>query len=266
METITEDKDIQKYVFYFYNFFGKIKYEKNRGITMQEKEYNLKRWEEAVQNIQFHIPKNTSTSYYLKIIKKMIEQDALTKWDSRTITVEDETGTIEQDIYKIELFFGSRIGKVGLLFHIKTKRSDNGIEMDNTIETVSVKQGILSEREELSFLYNEQIHRYNYLREYDDNGICIYHYNKDQVKKITKSAKLYNKGIIISQYDMENKIGKSVLLKEDYSNERKKQVSDEIKRGKIFLEIDNEESIEIPYQPYPPSDLEFENILSKLEW
>ena len=110
---------------------------------------NLELFQENVNNIKFNIPNNTST------------------WDSRTIVVEDETGTIEKDIIRIELFFGSRIGKVGLLFRIKTRRSDNGIEMDNTIETVSVKPGILSEREELSFLYNDQIYRYNYLREYD---------------------------------------------------------------------------------------------------
>ena len=182
---------------------------------MQE---NIQKFQEAIDNIQFHIPNNTSTRYYLNVIKKMIEKDAKTTWEQKTIIVEDPTGTIEKDIYRIGLFFGSRIGKVGLLFRIKTKRSDNGIEMDNIIETISVKPGILSEREELSFLYNEEIHRYNYLREYDEDGICIYHNNKDQAKKISKSARLYDKGLIISQYDQESSTGKSILIKKSRSN------------------------------------------------
>ena len=225
---------------------------------------NLELFQENVNNIKFNIPNNTSTSYYLKVIKKMLEQDAKTTWDSRTIVVEDETGTIEKDIIRIELFFGSRIGKVGLLFRIKTRRSDNGIEMDNTIETVSVKPGILSEREELSFLYNDQIYRYNYLREYDDDGICIFHNNRDLVKKTSTSARLYTTGLLLSKFDNETNTGRSVIMVKHYTKEEKKELSSEIKKGKIFSLIDSEDAIEIPYKPYPLSEAEFDDLIAKL--
>ena len=232
---------------------------------MSEKDQNIKKLEESIQNTPFEIPDNTSTYYYLKVIKKMIVQDADTTWDKNTIIVEDETGKIEKDIYRIGLFFGKRMDKTGLLFRIKTKRSDNGIEMDNFIETTSVRPGIISEREELSFIYNDQKYRYNYLREYNEKGTCIYHYHKDLVKKIIMSAKLYDKGLVISKYDIESDTGKSILIGEQKIKDKKEQISKAIKRGKIFSLIDSDEGIEIPYKPYPLSEIEFEELISKLD-
>ena len=136
--------------------------------------------------------------------------------------------------------------------------------MDNTIETVSVKPGILSEREELSFLYNDQLYRYNYLREYDDDGICIFHNNRDLVKKTSTSARLYTTGLLLSKFDNETNTGRSVIMVKHYTKEEKKELSSEIKRGKIFSLIDSEDAIEIPYKPYPLSEAEFDDLIAKL--
>ena len=227
-------------------------------------EENLKRYNEMLKTIDFDIPNNTSSKNYLLVIRNMIEQGAETIFEPKKIIVTDKDGIIQNGIHKIELFFGGRSSKTGLIFKVKIKRKDTGLEMDSIIEAVSVKKGILSEREELSFIHNNQLSRYDYLREYESDGTCVYHTSRDLAKKISTSAKVYDKGILISKYNILEDTKKSIVLLGNYMGENKKNISTEIKKGTIFSEINSNEGKEVPYRPYPFSDREFESLLLKI--
>ena len=78
------------------------------------------------------------------------------------------------------------------------------------------------------------------------------------------SAKLYNKGILISLFNVKNNERKSIIIPGDFAGDRKKHISFDIKKGRIFELINAPEGREVPYKPYPCSNAEFEKLLLKI--
>ena len=224
----------------------------------------IRRLHEMISHVGFSIPNNTSSKYYIKAIETMIERGCSSSFEPNRVYVWDEVGKAVNGIKGIELFCGSGTGKIGLLFKIHMQERNIGTEIENTIEANIFKKGIFSEKEQLSFLYENETYRYDYLREYEIDGTCIYHSSRDLVQKLSSSAKLYDKGILISLFNIKENERKSIVLPGNYVGEQRKQASIEIKQGKIFEEINSPKGKEVPYKPYPFSNAEFEKILLRV--
>ena len=231
---------------------------------MKEKNDYLEKYRELLDRIDFTIPNNTSSKYYLNAVQAMLEKGCSAAFEPNRVVVWGEEGNLFNGIQSIDVFFGTMTGKLGLIFKIKINKEDTGMIIDNLIEANSVKKGILSEREQLSFSLNNEFYRYDYLREYEMDGTCIYHSSKDLSQKLSSSAKLYDKGILISLFDVKNNLHKSIVLLGNYVGEKRKHASFEIKKGRIFDEINSPDAKEVPYKPYPFSNAEFEKILLRV--
>lgn len=222
---------------------------------------DLLKFRELLDRINFSIPNNTSSKYYINAIEIMIEKGCNTTFDKNRVYVEDETHQILDGIHDIECFVGGSDCKVALLFKIHMIQKDTGVEIENIIESNSVKKGILSEREQLSFFYNNENYRYDYLREYESDGTCVFHNIRDAVQRLTSCAKLYDKGILITLFNVKANERKSIVIPGNYIGDKRKLASYDIKKGRIFSRINAPEGKEVPYKPYPFSNAEFEKIL-----
>ena len=218
------------------------------------------KFRKMLEKIDFSIPNNTSSKYYINAIETMIEKGCKVSFEKNRVYVEDEKVEILNGIKDIECFVGAGY-KVGLMFKIHMLQKETGVEIEDIIEVGSVKKDILSEREQLSFSYQNEFYYYDYLREYELDGTCVYHTIRDLVQKLKSSAKLYDKGILISLFNIKENERKSIILLGNYVGDKRKNASIEIKKGRIFDKINSPEGKEVPYKPYPFSNSEFEKIL-----
>ena len=225
---------------------------------------DLQKLREMIERIDFTIPNNTSSKYYLNAMQAMIEKGCNVSFEDSKVYIWDESGSLYNGIQDIECFFGGPKSKVGLFFKIHILQNESGLEIENMIEANSFKPGILSEREQLSFMYGTEFYRYDYLREYEMDGTCIFHNSKDLAQRLLSSAKLYDKGLLISLFNIKDNERKSIIIPGDFSGDRKKHISFDIKKGRIFELINAPEGKEVPYKPYPCSDAEFEKLLLKI--
>ena len=194
----------------------------------------------------------------------MIEKGCSTIFEPNRVFIWDDSNDLYDGIQNIECFFGGPKSKIGLLFKIHILQEESGLDIQNTIEANSIKPGILSEKEQLEFMHGSEFYRYDYLREYESDGTCVYHNSRDLVQKLASSAKLYEKGILITLFNIKDNQRKSVIIPGDFSGDRKKLVSFDIKKGRIFDLINAPEGKEVPYKPYPFSNAEFEKLLLKV--
>ena len=219
------------------------------------------KFREMLEKIDFSIPNNTSSKYYINAIETMMEKGCQTEFEKNRVFVVDESYQILDGIRDIECFVGGPDCKVALLFKVHMIQKDTGVEIENIIEAGSVKKDIVSEREQLSFSYNNEFYRYDYLREYEPDGTCVYHNIRDIAQKLTSCAKLYDKGILISLFNVKANERKSIVIPGNYVGDKRKLASYDIKKGRIFDRINSPEGKEVPYKPYPFSNSEFEKIL-----
>ena len=215
---------------------------------MDDRKEKLDLFQDLVNKISFPVPKNTSTNYYISVIKKMIKDNCTVEQGNNKITVFGNEEGLLDNIIDISMFVGN---KNEIVFDVNSKKRGTDIVINNIIKVLTDKDGLLSEIEELSFSYDNDFYRYNYIRKYESDGVCVYHSSKDLTRKTSSVAKMYEKGILISTFYVNDNLRKTVLIPIDYNMEIKQKISDDMKKGKIFEKINSKEGKEIPYIPYP---------------
>ena len=215
---------------------------------MDERTDKLHLYQKLISKISFSVPKNTSTNYYLSVIKKMIKDNCRTENDNNRITVFGNEEGLLDNIIDITMFVGN---KNEIAFDVNSKKRGTDIIINNHIKVLTDKDGLFSEIEELSFSYDDEFYRYNYIRKYETDGMCVYHSSKDLTRKTSSVAKMFEKGIMISTFYVNDNLRKTVLIPIDYNMEIKQKISEDMKKGKIFEKINSKEGKEIPYMPYP---------------
>lgn len=215
---------------------------------MDERVEKVQLFHDLIGKIPISIPKNTSTSYYLSAMEKMIQDNCDTTFDNNKVTVFGNEEGLLDNIIDISIMIEN---KNELLFDVNSKKRGTDIVINNHIRVLTDKDGMLSEIEELSFDYDDEFYRYNYIRKYESDGTCFYHSSKDLTRKTSSVAKMFEKGIMISTFYVNDNLRKTILIPIDYNAEIKNKISDDMKKGRIFERINSKEGKEIPYKPYP---------------
>ena len=222
----------------------------------------LHMFQEMIKNINFPIPKNTSTNYYISVLEKMIQDGCEVIFQKNIITIQGNGEGLLDNIIDIKLDLNNVIVNQEIIIDVNSKKRGTNIIIHNHIKALRGENDIFSEIEELEFNYLNEFYRYDYIRKYEENGTCIYHSSKDLTRRTSSVAKMFDKGLMISSFYIKDNLRKTVLIPIDFTDELKKTTSEEIKKGKIFEKINSKNEKEIPYKPYPfNTNEEFEKAL-----